>query len=97
MQRFHFETFLDNLDEQKEDRIVQFLGQRYDAFPDESFCQHVECQMFEETSDEYDAFIIDASNKSKMFAFWIMYIKLIGKFKYSATRACATSLEDLLN
>ena len=97
MQRLRFETFLDNLDEQKEDRIVQFLCQMYDAFPDESFCQHVECQVFEEISDEYDAFIIDASNKSKTFAFWSMYIKLIGKFKYSATHACATSLEDLLN
>ena len=46
----------------------------------ESFCQHVECQMFEEISDEYDAFITDVSNKSKTFAFWSMYIKLISKF-----------------
>ena len=69
MQRLRFETFLDNLDEQKEDRIVQFVGQMYDAFPDESFYHHVECQMFQEISDEYDAFIIDASNKSKSFAF----------------------------
>ena len=39
--------------------------------------------MFEEISDEYDAFITDASNKSKTFAFWSMYIKLISKFNCS--------------
>lgn len=81
MQHLRFETFLDNLDEENEERVVEFLSQMSDAFPHKSFNQHVECQMFEEISDEYESFITDASNKSKTFAFWSMYINLVGKFK----------------
>jgi hypothetical protein len=81
MQRLRFEAFLENLtDGEKEDRIMELVSDMSDAFPDKTFHSLVECPVFEEIANEYERFIIDASSKSRTFAFWTMYIKMTGEF-----------------
>ena len=71
MQRLRFEAFLENLgDGEKNDRIMELLSEMSDAFPDKTFHAFVECPVFEEITNDYERFIIDASSKSRTFAFW---------------------------
>ena len=80
MQRLRFEAFLENLaDDEKQQRIMETVGALSDAFPEKSFCNIVESLMFEEIINEYERFIIDASSKSRTFAFWSMYVKMTGE------------------
>ena len=81
MQRMRFEAFMESLDDQeKHDRIMEFLRELADAFPDERFHALVECPLFNEIESEYERFIADNSAKSRTFAFWNMYIKMTGEF-----------------
>ena len=81
MQRLRFEAFLESLtDDKKEDRIMELVSDMSDAFPDKTFHSLIESPVFEEITNEYEGFILDASSKSRTFAFWSMYIKMMGEF-----------------
>ena len=80
LQRLRFEAFLESLDGEKQDRIMVLLSEMSDAFPSETFHTLVKCPDFEEIANEYEQFITDASTTSRTFAFWSMYIKMIGEF-----------------
>ncbi|XP_028410493.1 uncharacterized protein LOC114533190 [Dendronephthya gigantea] len=78
MQRLRFDAFLDSLDEEKEERFMGFIRDMSDSFPEQNFHEHIENEVFEKICNEYESFVEDASNKSRTFAFWSMYIKVIG-------------------
>ena len=82
LQRLRFQAFLDDLEEEKEGRIMEFLCEMSDSFPEKNFRDRVESQVFEEICDEYENFILDASVKSRTFSFWSMYIKMMGKYTF---------------
>jgi hypothetical protein len=82
MQRLRFEAFLENLaDDEKYERIEELLSEMSDVFPGKPFYALVECPVFEEIINEYESFIIDASTKSRTFAFWSMYVKMAGEYR----------------
>lgn len=79
LQRLRFEAYLDDLEEEKDGRIMAFLCEMSNSFPDKGFRDCIESELFEEICEEYENFIQNASSKSRTFAFWSMYIKMIGK------------------
>ena len=70
MQRMRFDAFLDSLGEEKEKRIMDFIGDMSDSFLEKVFHDHVESEVFEEICNEYESFVEDGSNKARTFAFW---------------------------
>ena len=83
MQRLRFEAFLESIsivDQEKHGRLLEFLNELADAFPEKRFTALVECPFFIEIVGEYERFIVNSSTKSPTFAFWNMYIKMTGEF-----------------
>ena len=79
MQRLRFETFFNQLVEEKQERIIMFATEMMNCFPEKRFHDCVGNEMMEEICDDYETYVAESSSKSRTFAFWSMYIKAIGK------------------
>jgi hypothetical protein len=79
LERLRFETFLDTLDEESQERIHLLTMDLRDSFKQGKFREYVESQPFNELFLEYEKFVAESSGKSKTFAYWSMYLKMAGK------------------
>jgi hypothetical protein len=86
LQRLRFEAFLDSLDEDDRETVVEYIWSMGDCFPQqEEFSEFLHSSFFNEICEEYERFIVESSAKSKTFAFWSMYIKMTGNMDYYCT------------
>lgn len=79
LERLRFETFLDTLEEESRERILSLTMDLRDSFNEGKFHEYLESQPFNELFLEYEKFVAESSGKSKTFAYWSMYMKMIGK------------------
>ena len=74
-----FEEFLDTLDDESQKDISSFVGSMKKAFEEENqLHEYINSVQMEQICKRYEAFISESSAKSLTFAYWSMYIKMIG-------------------
>ena len=79
LQRLRFEEFLDTLDDESQEDISSFVGNMKNAFEEEDqLHEYINSVQMEQLCERYEAFISESSAKSLAFAYWSMYIKMIG-------------------
>ena len=83
MQRLQVEAFLESLDEVERVNTVDFILCMSESFPDDPFHEYVKCPVFQELCDTFNRFVMASSSKSRLFAFWSMYIRMIGMCEIS--------------
>ena len=75
MQRLKFESFFNQLPDEKQEQVMSFATELMDCFPEKEFHDCVESEMMEEICNDYEKYVAESSSKSRTFAFWSMYIK----------------------
>ena len=71
---------METLDDESRDSIYLLIMDLEDSFFEDGLHDRIASQEFENLFVQYETFITEASAKSKTFAYWSMYLKLIGKF-----------------
>lgn len=82
MERLRLEAFLDYLGEEEEERVTSVVESMAESFPEEKFHDHVQSPMVQQICESYEAFVKEASSKSRTFAFWSMYLKMAGTYAH---------------
>ena len=77
-QRLRFDTFMDSLDVNEQEKIRTFVESMGDGFPTQQYKDKLSSQEFETICDKYESFVEETSQKSKTFAFWSIYLKMTG-------------------
>ncbi|CAB4021985.1 Hypothetical predicted protein [Paramuricea clavata] len=77
-QRLRFDTFMDSLDVNEQEKIRTFVESMGDGFPTQQYKEKLLSQEFEAVCDKYESFVEETSQKSKTFAFWSIYLKMTG-------------------
>ena len=78
MERLRFEAFMDTLDEENQEHICASVQKVMSCFPEQEFVNSLHSSEIETIARLYQSFIEKSSEKSKTFAFWSMYIRMIG-------------------
>lgn len=75
-----FDVFLDSLGEESEKKTYDVIISAREAYLNGTLQDFVESREFKDLVKTYDDFVAESSAKSKTFAYWSMYIKMIGNF-----------------
>lgn len=79
MQRLRIEEFLDTLDDDSQEKISSFIVTMRKSFEEEDqLDKYINSEQMQHFCESYDAFITESSAKSQTFAYWSMYIQMIG-------------------
>lgn len=78
LQQIRLDEFLDSLDEKSEEKVNSLKGYARQAYLDGCLQDFVETKEFMQLVTSYEEYVQESSAKSKTFAYWSMYIKMIG-------------------
>ena len=79
LQRLRLAEFLDSLDDKSQEDISSFVITMKKAFDEEvRLDEHINSEKMAQICEHYEAFIAESSAKSLTFAYWSMYIHIIG-------------------
>ena len=85
LQRLRFEAFLDTLDEEYQESIFSLIITMQDSFTEGRFQECMKSQLFDNIVIKYETFVAESSTKSKTFAYWSMYTKMVGKDVFNSS------------
>ena len=78
LQQLRFSEFIETLDEASQENVCSLITAMKDAFQEGRLKYFTQCKDFEELITKYETFVAESSAKSRTFAYWTIYIKMIG-------------------
>ena len=79
-QQLRFNEFIETLDETTPDNVCSLLITMKEAFQEERLKDFIQFKDVDVLITNYETFVAESSAKSKTFAYWNMYIKMIGNW-----------------
>ena len=77
LQRLRFEAFLDCLDDEDSDQVVEVATDMLNNFQTDSFHEEINGESFLDIKETYQKFIDEESKENLTFAFWSSYLEII--------------------
>lgn len=81
LQLLRFQEYLDTLDDESQEGIASLIVNIHIAFEEDDhrlLHEYINSEQMAELRDGYESFIAHSSSKSMTFAYWTMYIQMIG-------------------
>ncbi len=81
LQRLRFQAFMDQATDEDQEVMTSFIESIASSFPHDKFLSDdIESPLMKQILESYEMFIAESSSKSRIFAFWSMYIKMAGNY-----------------
>lgn len=79
LQQLRIESFLDTLDVSTQEEVFSISSSLKEAYLEGRLEKYTQNSAFKKLILSYEKYIESGSSKSRTFAYWSMYIKMIGK------------------